>query len=268
MLKNIKKVWEVLKKYDIRPVTVQIEDFRNVRMIKGEFPKEGESTQMGSPFQFMFSPPFLGFIANINRVMAFYPQIIKDFHINAKPIDLKIIYDRQVFLIFLINSLEVYLSSTFILTTDILRVDNPKSELIIKFIKKYGSIEKYNEFYKDEYKPEFVSKFLTKRIYFQQKDACRECFKFININLFELDPKLWQKIFSKNDSYMDLRHKIIHGGRPAVKEINEIFGINYLENALIDIVRFVYLIEEQRFLKYKRIEENSDFLQSLKNDKK
>jgi hypothetical protein len=164
MLKNIEKVWEVLKKYDIRLVTVQIDDFRTIKMIKGEFQNGGESIQMGPPFRFMFSPPFVKFIANINRVMVFYPQIIKDFNITAKPIDLKIIYDRQVFLIFLINSLEVYLSSTFKLTTNILRVDNPKSELIIKFVKKYGSIEKYNEFYKDGYKPEFVSKFLTKRI--------------------------------------------------------------------------------------------------------
>jgi hypothetical protein len=65
---------------------------------------------------------------------------------------------------------------------------------------------------------------------------------------------------------MELRHKIIHGERPSVKEIDETYGIIYLENALIDIVRFVYLIEEQRFLKYKRIEENSDFLKSLKNN--
>ncbi len=52
MLKDINKVWEVLKKYDIRPVTVQIKDFRNVNLIKGEFPEKRESINMGHRLQF------------------------------------------------------------------------------------------------------------------------------------------------------------------------------------------------------------------------
>ncbi len=270
MLKDLNKVWEVLKKYEIRPVTVQIEDLRNVKQIKGDFQdvEDEEVINMGSPFKFMFSPSFIRVVANLNRVMAFYPQIIKDFDIKSTPIDLKIIYDRQVFLIFLINSLEVYLSSTFNMITSILRIDVPKSDFIIKFIKKYGSIEKYNAYFKEEYEPTFVSRFLTKRIYFQQKDACRECFRFVYIDLPGLDSRLWQKIFSKKDSYMHLRHIIIHGDRPSVKEINDIYSIDSLENALFDIVQFIYLIEEKRFLKYKSIEENSDFIQTLDQKKK
>jgi len=65
MLKNVKKVWKVLNDYDIRPVTVQIEDFRNARPIRGNIPEEGESINMGRPFKFMLSPPFLKFIAKI-----------------------------------------------------------------------------------------------------------------------------------------------------------------------------------------------------------
>lgn len=264
MLKKINKVWEVLKKYDIRPVTVQLEDFRNIEITKGDFSKEGEVISIDHKFQFMMSIPFLRFIENVNRVMAFYPQAIKDFNIKATPIDLKIIYDRQVFLIFLINSLEVYLSSTFKIISSILQINDPKSDIIIKFIKKYGSIEKYNKYFEEEKETTFVSKFLTRRLYFQQKDACRECFKFVDIDLPRLDSKLWQKIFSKKDSYMELRHKIIHGDRPSVEEMNEIYSIESLERALFDIVHFVYTIEEQRFLKYKCKGENSNFIQSLR----
>jgi len=243
---------------------VQLKDFRNIEMIKGDFPDEGVSINMGPPFQFMLSPPFNRFIENINRVMAFYPQAIKDFNIKVAPIDLKIIYDRQVFLIFLINSLEVYLSSTFKLITSMLRIDDPNSDFIINFIKKYGSIEKYNEYFRKESKLVFVSEFITKRIYFQQRDVCKECFKFVDIDIPRLDSRLWQKIFSKKDSYMQLRHKIIHGDRPSIEEINEIYSIDSLESALFDIVKFIYLIEEQRFLKYKCVEENSNFIQSLR----
>lgn len=266
MLKDTNKVWDVINEYDIRPITVRLRHYQNLDMRVG-LTEESEEITIGPPFQFMYSPPFLRFIDNINRVMTFYPQAIKDFNIKTTPIDLKIIYDRQVFLIFLINSLEVYLSSTFEIITNILRVDDPNSEFIIKFIKKYGSIEKYNDYFEEEKETAFVSRFLTKRISFQQKDVCRECFRFVDIYLPGLDSKLWQKIYSKKDGYMQLRHNIIHGDRPSVKEINEIYGINSLESALFDIVRFVYLIEEQRFFKYKTIEEHSDIIQSLRKNK-
>ena len=268
MFKDKNKVWELLEYFDIRPVKVQLEDLQNRVKPVGIFANECEVVDMGAPFLFMFSPPYNRFIENLNRVMAFYPQANKDFNINNTPINLNIIYDRQVFLIFLINSLEVFLSSTFRNVSSILLITDHKSEKVIKFIKKYGSIEKYNKYFNENKDIPFLSEFLTKIIYFQQKDTCRECYRLINIDLPKLDSILWQKIFSKEpDSYMQVRHQIIHGSRPSVKDINQIYSIEFLENALFDIVRFTYLIEKQRFLKYKDKAELADFIQELRKNK-
>ncbi len=264
-IKDIKRVWDILENFNIRPINIQIEDI-NPEVQVGLTLGESETIHMGEPFKYMFSPPYNRFIDNINRVMAFYPKAIKKFDINATPVNLSIIYQRQAFIIFLINSLEVYLSKTFKKTTSILRIDYPDSDYIIQFIEKYGSISKYNEYYSEKSEPAFLSEFLTKRLYFQQKDTTRDCFKFVYIDLPELAPRLWQKIFSKRDSYMQLRHEIIHGDRPSLNDIEEKYTIENIERILFDIVQFVYLIEEQRFLKYPREEEQLDFIQRLRNN--
>ena len=262
-IKDIERVWDILENFDIRLISIQIENI-NPEVQVGLILGESETIHMGEPFKYMFSPPYNRFIDNINRVMMFYPKAIKEFDINATPVDLCIIYQKQAFIIFLINSLEVYLSKTFKKITNILRIDHPDSDYIMQFIEKYGSISKYNKYYSEEREPTFVSEFLTKRLYFQQKDTTRDCFKFVYIDLPELAPRLWQKIFSKRDSYMQLRHKIIHGDRPSLNDIEEKYTIENIEIILFDIVQFVYLIEEQRFLKYPCEEEELDFIQRFK----
>jgi hypothetical protein len=263
-IKDIQVIWNVLKLLDIRPISVQLENV-NPEIQVGLTLGEKEVINMGEPFPFMLSPSYAKFIDNINRVMSFYLRAIEQFEVNTKPVDLSIIYQRQSFIVFLINSLEVYLSMTFRQTTDILRIDDPNSDFIIDFIAKYGNIKKYNEYYGQENKPAFASKFIKRRLYFQQKDTTRDCFRFINISLPQLAPRLWQDIFSKSDdSYMQLRHKIIHGARPSFEEIENIYTIKKIESALFSIAHFVYLIESQRFQLYPRIEEKADFIQRLR----
>ncbi len=264
-IKNIGEIWEKLKDFDLRPISVQIKDI-NPEVHSGLILGENETINMGEPFMYMYSPPYVRFIENINRVMAFYPESIREFDIHGTPVNINIIYQRQAFIVFLINSLEVYLSKTFKKITSILRIDQPNSEYIIQFIEKYGSITRYNEYYNEECGPAFVKQFIHKRLYFQQKDTTRDCYKFVYIDLPELAPRLWQKIFSKRDSYMQLRHEIIHGERPSLNEMKEKCTIEVIETALFDIVQFVYLIEEQRFLKYPSIEEQTDTIQRLRSN--
>ena len=264
-IKDLERVWNLLGNFDIRPITVQIEDI-NTEIQVGLNLEENEMINMGEPFLFMLSPPFNRFIDNINRVMSFYPRAIEDFDVNATPLDLSIIYQRQAFVIFLINSLEVYLSMTFRQTASKLRIDDPDSDNIIQFIEKYGLKNKYNEYYRQENEHAFLSKFIKKRLYFQQKDTTRDCFRIINIDLIRLAPRLWQEIFAKRNSIMQLRHKIIHGDRPSLKDIEEDYTIENIEKALFTIIQLVYKIEEQRFQLYPSIEEQADFIQSLKND--
>jgi len=61
--------------------------------------------------------------------MSIETQVIKKFDINATPVDLSIMYQRQVFVIFLINSLEEYLSKIFKKIISILQI--PKASHII-----------------------------------------------------------------------------------------------------------------------------------------
>lgn len=64
------------------------------------------------------------------------------------------------------------------------------------------------------------------------------------------------KIYSTESGYLQKRHKIIHGGPNQITDIRNINNLNInqeieeLENTIMNIVQFVFYIENQRFFGY------------------
>ena len=86
---------------------------------------------------------------------------------------------------------------------------------------------------------------------FQNKDKCRVAFQLISIDLLGLDELFWHKIFDNEDtSYLQARHRIIHGSMPNIESLEDECSVDFIERALLDIVNYVYFIEEKRFELY------------------
>jgi len=80
---------------------------------------------------------------------------------------------------------------------------------------------------------------------FQEKDIVRCAFQLLNIDLSNLFPILWQRIFSNEpSSYIKLRNTIIHIGARG-----SLFGpeidLSTVESCYRDIAEFIYSIDKQ-----------------------
>ena len=90
---------------------------------------------------------------------------------------------------------------------------------------------------------------------FQQKKKCKIAYKLIGIDVVNIAESIWEKIYSTN-GYIKRRNLFIHSDMHGYIDINNIRDfelekyIEDLENALMDIVKFVFYIEHQRFFKY------------------
>ncbi len=101
---------------------------------------------------------------------------------------------------------------------------------------------------------------------FQEKDTTRDCFRFVDIEVTELETRLWRSVFAKKGSNIQLRHEIIHGDQLPLEDIEKYYNVDTIEKILIEITKFVYLIEEERFNKYKYSEEHAIFLEKLNRE--
>ena len=260
MISDEKKIWKILSRYDIS----KIYRIGPQLFMSNTIPK---TLQLSN------------FSHNINRVMVFYPDIIEylkksnqaskkrekffDPKIIGRP-NVKIGYigpDADLVsevkyeitcestLILLITSLEAYFGDLFKNLSKI----NTKGKIERNKLKDLANSFRINIDFSqnnyDAFKDIPLSHFLPKRLDFQQKQRCRNAFLLFDIDLVAIDQKIWQKIYSKDrHSYSSLRHSVVHIGKSYITRIK--VNLEIIENCILDIVKFVYLVEKEVTKKY------------------
>ena len=261
MKANQEKLWNDLRDFYIFKIEQVIEREKRkldkyAENIGGIFVEKEGYTEKGriirkveSPYSpFWISPHFLDFTFGINRAIIFYPRIIK-----IKTSEELLDYENALFydtiLLFLINALENYLINTFRFFANGMSTSLVNKKRLFKFIKEFNIERKFFKKLEEYDSLEFsLSELIPERLDLQQKDKCKIAFKLLNINLPELNSRIWEKIFTNESyGYIQRRHKIIHAsfqsGIQNIKEIDINEEIEYIEDAILDIVEFVHDIE-------------------------
>lgn len=239
MIENEEEIWNLLNRF-------------NVNKLSFKFNKSGKLIIESTFNKFAFSYTHVKFVENINRVMMFYPKIIE----SKKTLEIserieQYLY-RSNFLILLINSLEIYLDMVFRWASKFLYIRDLNKEVFIRFIKKFSIRDNFfNKLIEKDNLDIVLTEILPERMDFQNKDKSRIAFQLININLPGLYEEFWHNIFDNEEtSYMQARHRIIHGEMPNFENLESECSIDFIEQALLDIVNYVFFIEEKRFELY------------------
>jgi len=261
MIGNDEELWNNLRKYFVFKIEQVIEKERKkldkyAENIGGKFVEKEGYTKKGriirvvenphSPF--WISPHFLDFTFGINRAVSFYSKILKiETSEDFLSYENTLFYDTII--LFVINALKNYLISTFRFLAEGMNASTINKKYLIKFIREFNIERKFLKKLEEYDSLEFlVSELISERIDLQQKKKCKIAFKLLNINLPEINDKIWENIF-KNESngYMQRRHKIAHTTFQSeihnVNQINVKDEIEYIENVILDVVEFVHDIE-------------------------
>lgn len=239
MIENEEEIWKLLNRYNIYKLSFKNSKYGKL-IIESAFNK------------FAFSYTHIKFGEHINRVMMFYPKIIE----KRKSTDISERIERYLyrsnFLILLINSLEIYLDMVFRWASKFLYIRDLDKSVFIKFIKKFWIRDNFfNKLIEKNNLDIILTEILSERMDFQTKDKCKVAFQLINIDLLELNNIFWHNIFdNKPLSYIQTRHKVIHGSMPYIENLDDECSVDFIERALLDIVNYVYFIEEKRFELY------------------
>ncbi|MFW9881173.1 MAG: hypothetical protein ACFFG0_49550 [Candidatus Thorarchaeota archaeon] len=240
MIENEDEIWDLLKKF-------------NVNKLSFTYDKKGKlMTKVGSINRFMFSYTYTKFIEHINRVMIIYPKIIEKKSTTEIPERIEQYLYRSNFLILLINSLETYLDMVFRWSTKFLFIRDLNKKNFIKFIKSFRIRDNFfDKLIEKDNLNIVLTDILSERMDFQNKDKCKVAYNLINIDLPGLYEDFWHNIFDNEPtSYMQTRHRIIHDVMPDIKNIDSECSIDFVERALLDIVNYVFFIEEKRLELY------------------
>lgn len=259
MLANEEKLWQELRKYYLFKMDQHIEKEKKkynhyVENIEGKFVEKEGFTEIGKIirhvtniyYPFFISQHHLNFTYSVNRAIIFYPKLLKiesleDF-INFEN---SLYYDT--ILLFLINALENYLIDTFKYLAEGVQILQITHKDLKKFLRVFNITRKFLK-KRSQYANYLLSALIPDRIDMQQKKKCKIAYKLLNIDLAELNPEIWENIFTKkSDGYMQRRHKIVHASfQSEIKNINELglkSEVEYIEKAITDIARFVHDIE-------------------------
>lgn len=274
MFKDESKLWKFLNKYYIVKSSINIQKVqkqmdKSTKFIDGKFieDKTPSITKKGAisfslegpPSYLLFSQYYMIFNTNINRALALYPRIAQ----ISKPVDfltIKNIFIFQTMHIQLITALEVYLSGLFSwISQERVFISDLDSKLFIKFLKTFNLRYQCLDIYAERGTLDFpLGDILPEKndaSLFQQKEKCKIAYNLIGIDVVNIPESIWEKIYSKN-GYIKKRNSFIHGsventlGINNIKDFDLYKHIEDLENALMDIVKFVFYIEHQRFFRY------------------
>jgi len=214
--------------------------------------------------------------------MAFYPDIIEYFkksyqalkkreqHFDSKTIgrsnvltgyigpdanlgsEIKYEFVCENTLIILITSLEVYHGDLFKNLSKANSIGKIERNKLKNFANSFRINIDFSQTNYDTFKDIPLLHFLPKRLDFQQKQKVRNAFLLFDIDLEAIDKKIWQKIYSKDPlSYSNLRHLVVHKGKSFTPK-NKV-NLEVIENCILDIAKFVYLIEKKATEKYPQI---------------
>ena len=281
MLKDESKLWEFLNKYCITKFFFNIQEEqikmdKSAKFINGKFIEDKNPTIIekgaiifsfeGPPSHLIFSKFYTIFNTNINRAIALYPEVVK----ISKTEDffkMKNIFIFQTMHILLITALEVYLSNLFLwVSQERIIISDLDSKIFVKFLKTFSLRYQFLDIFAERGNLDFSLGDILPEIndvsVFQQKKKCKIAYNLIGIDVVNIPESIWDKIYSKN-GYIKKRNLFIHSDLHNYIAINNIRdfdldkNIEDLENALMDIVKFVYYIEHQRFFRYPDFAETS-----------
>lgn len=240
MVDNEEEMWGLLNRFNVSKISICYDT-------KGRL-----ITKPVLISNFMFSFTHRRFVQHINRVMMIYPKIIE----RKKSVDLSERIEHYLYrsniLILLINSLEVYLDTVFRLASGFLFIRDLNKEIFIKFIKTFWITKNFFKklIEKDNLEIE-LTEILPERMDFQNKDKCKVAFQLLNIDLLRLSEDIWHNIFDNEEtSYMHTRHRVIHSDMSDIENLESECSVDFVERALLDIVKFIFFIEEKRLELY------------------
>lgn len=259
MLANEEKLWQELRNYYLFKMDQHIEKEKRkynhyAENIQGKFVEKEGYTEVGkiircitnTYYPFFISQHHLNFTYSVNRVIIFYPRLLK-----IETLEDFINYENSLFydtiLLFLINALENYLVDTFKYLAEGVEILHINQKYLKKFLGVFNISQK-NLKKRSQSANFLLSELIPERIDMQQKKKCKIAYKLLNIDLAELNPEIWENIFTKkSDGYIQRRHKIVHASfQSEIKTINELdlkSEVEYIEKAIIDIAKFVHDIE-------------------------
>ncbi len=163
-------------------------------------------------------------------------------------------------IILLITALEIYLRRLF---KTILFAKLEKDRTILNRISDYFNITEVD--FKEIISNKIIelimpSLFKKLKLNFQNNEDIKKAFKFLEIDLVNIinhqDNDLWRRIFSdekknlKKRGYFKIRHKLVHGGIESSILLKRIITIDLIERAILDITKFVFIIESDISSKY------------------
>lgn len=228
-----KKLWAELEKYDIEKLSFNQYSIGNITF---------ESKTKFKTLHYII------FNFNINRLMYIYEYIEETKNEGNNPFKLAMLCENT--LVLLIISLEVYFGTSFRILAEKYLVKEVDYEKLKSFTNSFQKYIKINPLSYNALPDIFIIHILPSKLDFQLKDNCRNAFKLFDIILPEINQKTWQKIFSNNnDSYIKLRHRIVHGNTI----LSGFSDITIIENAIQEVSEFVYQIEQEIMKKHPRI---------------
>ncbi len=239
MIGNLVELKKELYQYNI--VEVEVEEI-NQNSLKYSYPTIFKT----------HSVAFSENIVHFNRVLLIYSIILDAKKNNQR---FKYYSFTQIAIILTITSLEIYLTKLFRHLSKLTLIANITYDKFKKFLKRFNrKIKKTRKNYKRLGKKRLFS-LLPERFSLQSKDNLKNAFKTLNIGLPRINNVLWSKIYSRHKtSYMSLRHRTAHGITGAIFLEYDLINIETIEDCVLDVAEFIYLIDENIVTRYPDVE--------------
>jgi hypothetical protein len=184
---------------------------------------------------------------NINRVMRLFQKLIsiEDFNHNLINLDKHLFC--ETILILLNTTTEVYLKDKFRRLASEITIKNVEKKELNKFIHDFG-YGKSSKILFEHLKEKKLNEILPEYLDFQKPPKIKKSFKLIGIELPEIEKNLWDRNFLLKDSYREIRNTLVHSGsfifqRGIKMELVEKMNVQYIYEAIINTVKFIYLVE-------------------------
>ncbi len=199
---------------------------------------------------------FPNFILNFNRAFSIYPDIIH----NAVRNPIKFSFLCENVIVNLITSIEDYLRSAFMTIAS----KNTLEDLFFRYgengFNEPGMVKSFNTHISKlrvNIRLDYNNIDLLRKVKlyallppilqlsFQKKEIVKRAFQLLSIDLPNLFPTLWLRIFSDEpSSYLKLRNKIIHSGAKGSLSGPEI-DLSTVESCYRDIAEFIHCIDKR-----------------------